>query len=128
MNDASREPPIDIEAVAAFVSEQSNPDENQYLFAYTITIRNVGNAPATLLSRHWVITDGRGQIQEVRGEGVVGEQPRLTPGEAFQYTSAAMLETPVGSMHGSYRMVTDDDHAYDAPIAPFSLAVPRSLN
>lgn len=123
-----RQPPIAIEPVAVYVREQSDPDAERYLFAYTITIRNAGDAPARLLTRHWVITDGRGEVQEVRGEGVVGEQPRLEPGQEFQYTSAAMLETPVGSMHGSYRMVTDDGQQYDAPIAPFSLAVPRSLN
>jgi ApaG protein len=119
---------IDVEAVSVYVREQSEPDDDRFLFAYTVTIRNTGEAPAKLISRHWIITDGLGKTQEVRGEGVVGEQPRLEPGQSFQYTSAAMLETPVGSMHGSYQMVTDDGAAFDAEIAPFSLAVPRALN
>ena len=119
---------IDVTAQAVYIAERSEPDQERYFFAYTITIRNTGNIAAKLLTRHWVITDGKGGVQEVRGDGVVGEQPHMAPGQGFQYTSAAVLETPVGSMHGSYQMVADDGHHFDAPIAAFSLAVPNSLN
>lgn len=113
---------IEVEALTAFVPEQSDPDRDRYFFAYTITIRNTGLVPAQLLTRHWIITDSNGRQQEVQGEGVVGEQPHLRPGESFRYTSAAMIETPVGTMHGSYQMVTDDGTEFDAPILPFRLA------
>ena len=119
---------ISVSAVTQYVENQSDPRNDKYLFAYTITIRNTGDAPAQLISRHWIITDGRGHEQQVRGEGVVGEQPHLRPGPSFEYTSAAMIETPVGSMHGSYQMRGDDGTEFDAPIAPFRLAVPGSLN
>lgn len=119
---------IDVQAEAVYVEERSAPQQEKYFFAYTIVIRNVGKTPAKLMSRHWVITDGTGGVQEVRGDGVVGEQPHMRPGQAFQYTSAAVLDTPVGSMHGSYQMVADDGTRFDAPIAPFSLAVPSRLN
>ena len=119
---------ITVSAVTQYVENQSDPRNDKYLFAYTITIRNTGDAPAQLISRHWIITDGRGHEQQVRGEGVVGEQPHLRPGQSFEYTSAAMIETPVGSMHGSYQMRGDDGTEFDAPIAPFRLAVPGSLN
>jgi ApaG protein len=119
---------IQVHAVATYVEERSQPDADRYFFAYTVTISNVGRVAAKLLTRHWIITDGQGKTEEVRGDGVVGEQPRLEPGQAFQYTSAAMLETPVGSMHGAYQMVTDEGTAFDAEIAPFSLAVPQRLN
>lgn len=119
---------ISVSAVTQYVENQSDPRNDKYLFAYTITIRNTGDAPAQLISRHWIITDGRGHEQQVRGEGVVGEQPHLRPGQSFEYTSAAMIETPVGSMHGSYQMRGDDGTEFDAPIAPFRLAVPGSLN
>ena len=128
MIDSNPTQAIQVEAAAAYVPERSDPDDGRYFFAYTITIRNFGAQPARLLSRHWLITDGRGEVQEVRGDGVVGEQPRLEPGQAFQYTSAAMLETPVGSMHGTYQMQADDGSRFDAPIPAFSLAVPSSLN
>ena len=98
------------------------------MFAYTITIRNEGTVPARLLSRHWIITDANGKVQEVVGDGVVGEQPHLEPGEGFRYSSGAILETPVGSMQGRYRMVADDGEHFDAPIAPFTLAVPGLLH
>ena len=114
---------VDVDSV--YVPGQSQPDADQYVFAYTVTILNAGQVPAKLLTRHWVITDGHGKVQEVRGDGVVGEQPHLKPGEAFRYTSGAVLETPVGSMHGSYQMVADDGTRFDAPIAPFSLSMPR---
>jgi ApaG protein len=104
--------------------EQSSPRDERYVFAYTITISNQGTRPAQLRTRHWVITDGRGTIEEVRGDGVVGAQPRLLPGQSFQYTSGCELATPIGTMHGSYRMWRDDGTFFDAVIAPFSLAVP----
>ena len=113
---------IDVRARTMYVPEQSKPDQNRFFFAYTITIENTGSVPAKLLSRHWIITDANGRVQEVQGEGVVGEQPHLDPGESFEYTSAAMIETPLGTMHGSYQMVTDDGDSFDAPIAPFRLA------
>ena len=119
---------ISVSAVTQYVENQSDPRNDKYLFAYTITISNTGDAPAQLISRHWIITDGRGHEQQVRGEGVVGEQPHLRPGQSFEYTSAAMIETPVGSMHGSYQMRGDDGTEFDALIAPFRLAVPGSLN
>ena len=108
-----------------YLDEQSSPDDERYVFAYTVTIRNTGAVAAKLISRHWVITDGHGEVQEVRGDGVVGEQPHLSPGEAFRYTSGAVIETPVGSMHGSYRMLADDGSEFDAAIPAFSLAMPR---
>jgi ApaG protein len=119
---------IEVDVETAFVDEQSAPEQDRYVFAYTITIRNVGEVAARLLTRHWVITDANGRIQEVRGEGVVGEQPHLQPGEGFRYTSAAMIETPVGSMHGSYQMVADDGTQFDADIPAFSLSIPRTLH
>lgn len=111
-----------------FVPEQSLPDADQYLFAYHITIRNEGTIPVQLLSRHWIITDGEGNVEEVRGPGVVGYQPLLAPGEEFQYTSGCPLTTPVGTMHGSFQMVAADGDHFDAMIAPFRLAVPTALN
>lgn len=119
---------IGIEVATDYVDEQSEPDVDRYVFAYTITISNRGNIPAQLLSRHWVITDANGKIQEVSGDGVVGEQPHLNPGEKFRYSSGAVLETPVGSMQGSYRMLADNGTSFDAPIPPFTLAVPGVLH
>lgn len=119
---------IDVEAVANYLESQSTPEAGRYVFAYTVTIVNNGTVAARLLSRHWVITDGNGKVQEVRGEGVVGEQPHLSPGEAFRYTSAAMIETPVGTMQGEYQMVADDGDQFDAEISPFVLAMPRVLH
>jgi ApaG protein len=119
---------IDIAVATRFLDEQSSPDADRYVFAYTIRIRNSGEVPARLLSRHWVITDANGKVQEVRGAGVVGEQPWLRPGEDFEYTSGAVLETALGTMHGSYQMVADDGTEFDAPIAPFTLSVPRTLH
>jgi ApaG protein len=119
---------IGIEVATDYVDEQSEPDVDRYVFAYTITISNRGNIPAQLLSRHWVITDANGKIQEVSGDGVVGEQPHLNPGEKFQYSSGAVLETPVGSMQGCYRMLADNGTSFDAPIPPFTLAVPGVLH
>lgn len=107
-----------------YLAEQSSPMDDRYVFAYTVRIVNEGVAPAQLKTRHWVITDGRGVVEEVRGDGVVGETPRLAPGQSFQYTSGCVLDTPVGTMHGSYRMFRDDGTAFDAEIAAFSLASP----
>ena len=119
---------IDIDVVTDYISEQSDPTVDRYVFAYTITINNRGAIPAKLLNRHWLITDANGKVQEVRGEGVVGEQPHLNPGEHFEYTSGAVLETPVGVMEGEYEMVTDEGDTFLAPIDRFSLAVPRTLH
>jgi ApaG protein len=119
---------IRVSAETVYIADQSNPDESRYVFAYTITIENAGTQPAQLISRHWIITDAGGHIQEVQGEGVVGEQPRLAPGESFRYTSAAMIETPVGTMHGSYQMIADDGARFDAAIIPFRLSVPNTLH
>jgi len=113
---------------SVYVPEQSDPDNEKYVFAYTVTIRNEGTVPAKLLTRHWIITDADGKTQEVRGEGVVGEQPHLKPGEGFKYTSGTMLETPVGSMYGSYQMLADDGQHFDCPIRPFTLSVPNKLH
>jgi len=118
-------PQIRIDVKTTYVETQSEPEAGRYVFAYTITIRNTGGK---LLNRHWVITDSNGKVQEVRGEGVVGEQPHLQPGEGFRYTSGTMLETPVGSMEGSYEMLADDGTRFEAPIAPFSLSMPRTLH
>lgn len=116
---------VDVAVESAYVESQSQPDADQYVFAYTVTIHNTGQIPARLLTRHWIITDGHGQVQEVRGDGVVGEQPHLGPDESFRYTSGAVLQTPVGSMHGSYQMLADDGTRFDAPIAAFSLSMPH---
>ncbi|HEY2590553.1 MAG TPA: Co2+/Mg2+ efflux protein ApaG [Steroidobacteraceae bacterium] len=119
---------IRVEVETAFVPGESDPAKTRYVFAYTITIRNEGSRPARLLARHWIITDANGQVQEVRGDGVVGEQPYLRPGQGFRYTSGAVLETPLGVMQGSYQMVADDGRRFDAPIAPFRLAMPGILH
>lgn len=113
---------------AAYLAEQSDPSRNQYVFAYTITITNSGGVPATLVSRHWIITDADHHVQEVKGLGVVGQQPLLKPGESYEYTSGASIPTPVGTMRGTYRMRADDGHEFDAPIPPFTLSVPRVLH
>jgi ApaG protein len=119
---------IRVEVETAFLDEQSEPRDNRYVFSYTITIRNEGRVPARLMTRHWLITDSNGKVQEVRGDGVVGEQPYLKPGQGFRYSSGAIIETPVGAMQGSYQMVGDDGAHFDATIAPFSLAKPGILN
>ncbi len=119
---------IRVDVSTSYVDEQSRPDEGRYVFSYTITIHNEGTVPAKLLTRHWVITDANGKVQEVRGEGVVGEQPHLQPGQGFRYSSASVLETPVGAMQGSYQMMADDGARFDAPIAPFRLAKPGLLH
>ena len=119
---------IRVDVQSAYVDEHSAPENKRFVFAYTVTIRNTGTVAAQLRTRHWIITDANARVQEVRGEGVVGEQPRLAPGEGFQYTSAAVIKTPVGSMHGSYRMVADDGREFDAPIPAFSLSVPNLVH
>ena len=111
-----------------FLDDQSAPEEQRYVFAYTIHIRNEGKVPARLLGRHWLITDGNGKVQEVVGEGVVGEQPWLRPGEDFEYTSGAVLETDIGTMRGSYDMLADDGTRFAAPIPAFTLSIPRTLH
>ncbi len=118
---------ISVEVETSYVDEQSDPNERRYVFSYTITIRNDGAVPARLLTRHWIITDANGKVQEVRGDGVVGEQPHLKPGQGFRYSSGAVLETPVGAMQGSYEMIDDDGQRFDAPIRPFRLAMPGIL-
>jgi len=119
---------ITVEVETDYIEGQSEPDNERYVFSYTITIRNEGGEPAQLLSRHWLITDANGNVQEVKGEGVVGEQPHLKPGEGFQYTSGAMITTPVGSMQGTYQMVTDQGDEFDTEIPAFTLAIPRTLH
>ena len=118
---------IRVEVSTSYLDEQSSPSEQRYVFSYTITIRNEGQRSAKLLTRHWIITDSNGRVKEVRGEGVVGEQPHLEPGQGFRYSSGAVLETPVGTMEGSYQMVDADGQHFDAPIAPFRLAIPGIL-
>lgn len=113
---------------AAFLAEQSDPTRDQYVFAYTITLTNTGTIAAQLISRHWIITDGDHKVQEVKGLGVIGQQPVLKPGESFEYTSGASLSTAVGTMRGTYQMVAEDGQAFDAPIPPFTLSVPRTLH
>lgn len=117
---------VDVET--AYIEEQSDPEQNRYVFSYTITIRNEGSVPAKLLSRHWIITDAEGKVQEVEGEGVVGEQPHIKPGDGYRYTSGTVLETPVGSMQGTYHMLADDGVEFEAEIPAFTLAIPRTLH
>ncbi|AYH45269.1 Co2+/Mg2+ efflux protein ApaG [Azoarcus sp. DN11] len=119
---------IKVTAVAEYVPGQSAPEEDRYVFAYHITLTNTGSVGAQLLSRHWIITDGSGKVQEVRGQGVIGEQPVLAPGEQFSYSSGSVLETAVGTMQGSYQMVAADDHRFDVEIPLFVLAMPRVLH
>jgi len=119
---------IEIIPTPQFIPEQSDPEENRYVFAYTISIRNIGSVPAQLVSRHWIITDANNQVQEVRGLGVVGKQPLLQPGERFEYTSGSSLTTPVGTMRGTYQMVAEDGTHFNAEIPEFVLAIPRALH
>ncbi len=119
---------IAIAATPQFLDEQSDVAAGRFVFAYTISIRNVGSVAAQLISRHWIITDGDGTVQEVRGLGVVGNQPVLKPGESFEYTSGCALSTPVGTMRGSYQMTAEDGTRFEAPIAEFTLAMPRVLH
>ena len=119
---------VEITVQSRFVPERSEPDQEQWFFAYTVQIRNLGTETVQLVSRHWVITDANGEVEEVRGPGVVGEQPVLTPGESFEYTSACPLGTAFGTMHGSYRMVVRGGEEFDAEIAPFTLAEPHAVH
>lgn len=119
---------INVDVDTLYIESESSPVNSQYVFAYTITITNDGTEAAKLMTRHWVITDANGHIEEVRGDGVVGEQPYLKPGEGFQYTSGAVLKTPVGTMSGSYRMVADNGSNFDADIPEFILSSPRTLH
>ena len=119
---------IQITVATQYVETQSDPAASRYVFAYTITIANTGEVTAQLINRHWLITDAGGHVQEVRGAGVVGEQPKLEPGTQFQYTSGAVLETPFGTMQGSYEMLAADGVRFDAPIPAFRLAVPNMLH
>lgn len=119
---------IAIEVVCEYLPDQSRPAEQRFAFAYTITVHNHGDTPARLLARHWIIVDGNHQTREVRGEGVVGEQPWVQPGGGFRYSSGAVLETPVGTMHGSYRMQTPAGERFDVDIPRFVLSIPRTLH
>ena len=119
---------IKVDVDTLYVETESDPDNGRYVFAYTITIQNVGHMPAKLLTRHWIIRDSNGKTQEVHGDGVVGEQPYLKPGEGFQYTSGTMLETSMGTMGGTYLMVTDNGDEFKAPIAEFLLSTPHTLH
>jgi len=119
---------IAVSARTAFIPDQSDVANGRYVFAYTITITNNGTVPAQLLSRHWIITDSNNEVQEVRGLGVIGEQPMLRPKESFQYTSGTAIATPVGTMRGSYQMVAEDGVQFDAPIPEFMLSMPRVLH
>lgn len=119
---------IAVEVETEYLDDQSLPEEDRYVFSYTVTIRNTGNVPTRLLSRHWVITDGNGAVQEVQGAGVVGEQPHLQPGKQFRYTSGTVIETPVGAMQGSYHMRADDGHEFEAEIPVFRLSMPKTLH
>ncbi|MBN8735530.1 MAG: Co2+/Mg2+ efflux protein ApaG [Xanthomonadales bacterium] len=119
---------VEIEVEARYVAEQSKPEADRYVFAYVITMRNLGVMPARLQTRHWVITDANGKVEEVRGEGVVGEQPRLQPGEQYSYASGAVLDTQVGTMRGAYLFHADDGTDFEVPIPEFVLSVPRTLH
>ena len=119
---------IKVSTRTAFIPEQSDVNNGRYVFAYTITIHNLGPVPVQLISRHWIITDSNNQVQEVRGMGVVGEQPKLRPNESFEYTSGTAIATPVGTMRGSYQMVAEGGAQFDAPIPEFTLSMPRVLH
>ena len=117
-----------VQVRSTYVPEQSDESSARYVFAYTITIRNTGSVTAQLMSRHWIITDSDSHVQEVKGQGVVGEQPTLKPQESFEYTSGTAIATPVGTMRGSYQMVAEDGTAFEAPIPEFTLSIPRVLH
>lgn len=128
MTDKKNTHNINILVETYYIEAESNPDVNRFVFAYTITIENKGSLAAKLLTRHWIITDANNQTHEVKGKGVIGEQPHLKPTESFKYTSGTMIETPVGSMQGNFQMITDDGELFEAEILPFSLAIPSILN
>ncbi len=119
---------IDVSVTTRYLAAQSQPEQNRYAFSYTITIVNNGELPAQLLSRHWIITDGDGRVQEVRGAGVIGQQPHIEPGASHTYSSGTVMATQVGTMQGSYQMLAEDGKRFDATIAPFRLAVPGALH
>ena len=119
---------ISVKTRTLYIADQSDPANDRYVFAYTITLTNTGNAAAQLVSRHWIISDAADKVQEVRGKGVVGEQPHLRPGESFEYTSGSAIATPVGTMRGSYQMVADDGTKFDVVIPEFTLSMPRVLH
>jgi ApaG protein len=119
---------IRVSVQAQYVEQRSAPHDGLWFFAYRVELENLGEETVQLLSRHWVITDGNGRVEEVRGPGVVGEQPVLEPGDLFHYTSACPLPTPFGVMHGSYQMITETGDRFDAEVAPFSLSQPHALN
>ena len=119
---------FDIDVATRYLDDQSAPEEGRFVFAYTISIRNSGKVPARLISRHWFITDANGKVEEVTGDGVVGEQPWLRPGDGFEYTSGAVLETSLGTMRGSYDILADDGTRFAAPIPAFTLSMPRTLH
>ena len=119
---------IHVSASTQYLPDQSQPDHGRYVFAYTITISNTGTVPARLLTRHWISTDANDKVQEVRGDGVVGQQPYLAPGMSFEYTSGTMIETSVGTMHGSYQMIDDDGSTFSTEIPQFTLSIPRTLH
>ena len=119
---------IDIDVATRYLDDQSEPEQDRYVFAYTIRIHNSGKVPARLLKRHWIITDANGKTEEVEGDGVVGKQPYLRPGEKFEYTSGAVLETDLGTMRGDYQMLADDGTQFAAAIPPFTLTIPRTLH
>jgi ApaG protein len=119
---------IAVDPTPFYLADQSDPANDVYTFAYHVSIKNIGDVPVQLLSRHWVITDGNGHVDEVRGPGVIGEQPRIEPGESFEYTSGSQFKTAVGTMHGSYQFVAEDGVNFDAPIPKFTLAATRVLH
>jgi ApaG protein len=126
--DKNEKHPINISARVNYLAEQSDEADNRFVFAYTITLTNAGDTSVKLISRHWIITDAHNHVQEVRGQGVVGEQPVLKPKQSFEYSSGTVLATQVGTMSGSYHMVADDGAEFDAPIPQFVLSVPRVLH
>ena len=119
---------ISINVDTTYLADQSDPSTDRYVFSYTVSIANTGTVAAQLISRHWIITDAENVVQEVKGLGVVGEQPLLQPGESFEYTSGTALATPVGTMHGTYQMAAEDGNKFDAEIPPFTLSMPRVLH
>lgn len=119
---------FEIQVEPRYIEKESRPEEDRYVFAYTITIKNIGTLPATLRKRFWIVTNADGAKQEVRGRGVVGEEPRIEPGNGFRYTSAAVIETPVGAMEGAYEFEADDGGRFDVPIPAFSLSMPNVIH
>lgn len=119
---------VDVSVTTRFLAEQSQPEHDRFAFAYNITVRNNGSLPARLLSRHWIITDGDGHVEEVRGEGVVGQQPLIDAGTSHSYSSGTVMTTKVGTMQGTYQMLAEDGTRFDAVIKPFRLAVPGALH